>query len=105
MLRKRTASQLIKDSIAGRRARNVILFIGDGLGDRREDLRQGHSVDHKGKACPTLLEQAKRSGLATGDVTTSEIQDAAPAVEVSHVSLRSCYGPVATTKTCPQAAA
>ena len=39
------------------------------------DLRRPH-----GKAYPTLLEQAKRSGLATGDITTSEIQDATPAV-------------------------
>ncbi len=62
------------------------------------------SVDRHGKAYPTLLEQAKSSGLATGDITTSEIQDATPAVEVSHISQRSCYGPVATTTTCPEAA-
>ena len=62
------------------------------------------SVDRHGKAFPTLLELAKSSGLATGDVTTSEIQDATPAVEVSHISQRSCYGPVATTTTCPEAA-
>ena len=62
------------------------------------------SVDRHGKAYPTLLEQAKRSGMATGDVTTSEIQDATPAVEVSHISQRSCYGPVLTSTTCPEAA-
>ncbi len=62
------------------------------------------SVDRHGKAFPTLLELAKRAGLATGDVTTSEIQDATPAVEVSHISQRSCYGPVATTAKCPEAA-
>ena len=55
-----------------------------------------HEAPHK-----TLLEIAKEGGLATGDVTTSEIQDATPAVQVAHVTLRSCYGPEATTKNCP----
>jgi alkaline phosphatase len=62
------------------------------------------SVDRTGKAHATLLELAKKQGKATGDVTTSEVQDATPAVQVSHISQRSCYGPVATTKTCPEAA-
>jgi alkaline phosphatase len=62
------------------------------------------SVDIRGKARPTLLELAKKRGLKTGDVTTSEIQDATPAVQVSHISARSCYGPVKTTATCPEAA-
>jgi alkaline phosphatase len=153
-------SQLIKDSIKASGARNVILFIGDGMGDSEITVARNYlegaggffkgidalpltgqmthysvnkdtgkpdytpdsaatgtawatgvktydnavSVDRHGTAFPTLLEQAKRSGLATGDVTTSEIQDATPAVEVSHISQRSCYGPVATTKTCPEAA-
>ena len=153
-------SQLIKDSIKSSKARNVILIIGDGMGDSEITVARNYlqgaggafpgidalpltgnmthysvnratgkpdydpdsaatgtawatgtktydnaiSVDRTGKAYPTLLEQAKRSGLATGDITTSEIQDATPAVEVSHISLRSCYGPVATTKTCPEAA-
>ncbi|MCW2761701.1 MAG: phoA [Marmoricola sp.] len=153
-------SQLIKDSIKSTHARNVILFIGDGMGDSEITVARNYlegaggafkgldalpltgqmthysvlkdtgkpdytpdsastgtawatgvktydnavSVDRHGKAYPTLLEQAKKSGMATGDVTTSEIQDATPAVEVSHISQRSCYGPVATTKTCPEAA-
>ncbi|HEY4202664.1 MAG TPA: alkaline phosphatase [Devosiaceae bacterium] len=58
------------------------------------------SVDITGKAHQTLLEMAKAAGLGTGDVTTSELQDATPAVQVAHVVQRSCYGPVATTKTC-----
>ena len=62
------------------------------------------SVNLKGEEQPTLLELAKATGLKTGDVTTSEIQDATPAVEVAHISARSCYGPVATSKTCPEAA-
>lgn len=59
------------------------------------------SVDIRGKARKTLLELAKARGLRTGDVTTAEIEDATPAVLVSHVQTRSCYGPVATSTTCP----
>ena len=59
------------------------------------------SVDVKGKRQVTLLELAKKQGLKTGNITTSEIQDATPAVEASHVTERACYGPVETTKTCP----
>jgi len=51
------------------------------------------SVDIHGAAQTTLLELAKANGLRTGDVTTSEIQDATPAVQVAHVAARSCYGP------------
>jgi alkaline phosphatase len=153
-------SQLIKDSISTGKVRNVILFIGDGMGDSEITVARNYlegaggafkgidalpltgqmthysvnkdtgkpdytpdsastgtawatgvktydnavSVDRKGKAYPTLLELAKKSGFATGDVTTSEIQDATPAVQVSHISQRSCYGPTATTTTCPEAA-
>ena len=43
-------------------------------------------VDRTGKPFATLIELAKKAGLATGNVTTSEIQDATPAVEVSHIS-------------------
>jgi alkaline phosphatase len=57
-------------------------------------------VDIKEQAHETLLEIAKADGFATGDITTSEIQDATPAVLVSHVTARSCYGPVATTEKC-----
>lgn len=153
-------SQLIKDSIKSGKAKNVILIIGDGMGDSEITVARNYlegaggafkgidalpltgqmthysvnkdtgkpdytpdsaatgtawatgvktydnaiSVNRKGKPYATLLELAKRSGLATGDITTSEIQDATPAVEVSHISARSCYGPVATAKTCPEAA-
>ncbi len=153
-------SRLIADSIASGRARNVILLIGDGMGDSEITVARNYlrgaggafpgidalpltgqmthysvnqatgkpdytpdsastgtawstgvktydnaiSVDRHGKAYPTLLEQAKRAGFATGDITTSEIQDATPAVEVSHISQRSCYGPVETTAKCPEAA-
>lgn len=62
------------------------------------------SVDIAGAPQKTLLEYAKANGLKTGNVSTAELQDATPAVEVAHISARSCYGPTATTKTCPEAA-
>ncbi|WP_347349148.1 alkaline phosphatase [Nigerium sp.] len=58
------------------------------------------SVDRHGRPHETLLQLAKKSGKATGDITTSEIQDATPAVQVSHVLLRKCYGPEETSKSC-----
>lgn len=55
------------------------------------------SVDIDGKPHQTLLEIAKANGLKTGDVSTAEIQDATPAVQVAHVAARSCYGPDSAT--------
>ena len=153
-------TQLIKDSLASGKVRNVILLIGDGMGDSEITVARNYlegaggffpgidalpltgqmthysvnrdtgkpdydpdsaatgtawstgtktydnaiSVDRTGKRYQTLLQWAKRSGRATGDVTTAEIQDATPAVQYANISLRSCYGPVATSKTCPEAA-
>ena len=147
----------VRDAVEGGKARNVILLIGDGMGDSEItsarnyqfgadgrfpgidalpltgqyttfalDQKTGRpnyvtdsaasgsgwatgtktyngaiSVDVHGRSQVTLLELAKQRGLKTGDITTSEIQDATPAVEVSHVTDRSCYGPAATLKTCP----
>ncbi len=51
------------------------------------------SVDVDGNPQQTLIEIAKANGLKTGDVSTAEIQDATPAVQVAHVDARSCYGP------------
>lgn len=59
------------------------------------------SVDIHEAPQPTLLELAKRAGKATGNVSTAEIQDATPAVLVSHVTARKCYGPTRTLKECP----
>jgi alkaline phosphatase len=59
-------------------------------------------VDIDGKPHRSLLERAKAAGLATGDVTTAEIQDATPAAQVAHVVYRKCYGPVETAKSCAQ---
>ena len=150
----------LRNAIDGRRADNVILLIGDGMGDSEITSARNYaygadgrfpgidalpltgqyttfsldqetkkpnyvtdsaasgtgwatgtktyngaiSVDVDGTPQPTLLELAKKRGLKTGNITTSEIQDATPAVEASHVSDRSCYGPVETAKTCPEAA-
>lgn len=152
-------SAKLKRAVDSGRAQNVILLIGDGMGDSEitsarnyqfgaagrfpgidalpmtgqyttfsltEDGKPDYvtdsaasgsgwatgtktyngalSVDIAGKPQATLLELAKQRGLKTGNATTSEIQDATAAVDASHISARSCYGPVATTKTCPEAA-
>jgi alkaline phosphatase len=147
----------VRKAVEGGKAKNVILLIGDGMGDSEITSARNYqfgadgrfpgidglpltgqyttfsldqetgkpdyvtdsaasgsgwatgtktyngaiSVDVKGDPQVTLLELAKKKGLKTGNITTSEIQDATPAVEASHVTTRSCYGPVATTKTCP----
>ncbi len=59
-------------------------------------------VDIQGKPHQTLLERAKAAGLATGDVSTAEIQDATPGAQIAHVVYRKCYAPAETLKTCPQ---
>ncbi|MCW2831269.1 MAG: alkaline phosphatase [Aeromicrobium sp.] len=149
----------VKSAIKGGRADNVILLIGDGMGDSEITSARNYqhgaggrfpgidalpltgqyttysltkdgktdyvpdsaatgsawatgtktydnaiSVDIRGKAQPTLLELAKKRGLKTGNVSTAELQDATPAVQVAHISARSCYGPTKTSATCPEAA-
>lgn len=59
------------------------------------------SVDVNGQPQVNLIELAKKKGLATGDVSTAEIQDATPAVLLAHVTHRKCYGPSATAEKCP----
>ncbi|MGK9175283.1 alkaline phosphatase [Yokenella regensburgei] len=54
-----------------------------------------HEKDHM-----TILEMAKAAGLATGNVSTAELQDATPAALVSHVISRKCYGPSVTSEKC-----
>jgi alkaline phosphatase len=148
----------LRHAIDGRKAKNVILIIGDGTGDSEITSARNYeygaggrfpgidalpitgqyttysldktngkpdyvtdsaasgsgwatgtktynnaiSVDLKGKPQASLLELAKARGLKTGDVTTAELQDATPAVQVSHVSQRSCYGPSVTSAKCPE---
>lgn len=149
----------VKKAIDGGKARNVILIIGDGMGDSEITSARNYeygaagklpgidalpltgqyttyslykdgkpdyapdsaatgtawatgtktydnavSVDIEGKPQKTLLQLAKERGLKTGNVTTSEIQDATPAVQVANISQRSCYGPNKTSTTCPEAA-
>ncbi len=60
--------------------------------------------DAFGKDVPTILEEAKKAGMRTGNVSTAEITDATPAVLFSHVAARACQGPYSTqgpsTTTC-----
>ena len=129
-------------------ARNVILIIGDGMGQQEitaarnylkgaagrfegideltsEGLYTHHSIDRDGsfnyvtdsaasgtawstgtktyngalgisidgKPVPNMIELAKLAGMRTGNVSTSEIQDATPAAMGSHALGRKCYGP------------
>jgi alkaline phosphatase len=153
-------TKAVRDAVVKGKARNVILLIGDGMGDSEITVARNYaqgaagrfkgidalpltgqyttysltkgtglpdyvpdsaatgsawstgtktydnavSVDIHGTPQQTLLELAKANGLKTGDVTTSELQDATPAVQVSHISARSCYGPDQTSTTCPEAA-
>ena len=146
----------IDDAIVGGQAHNVILLIGDGMGDSEITIARNYaegaagrfkgidalpltgqyttysldretrlpdyvpdsaatgtawatgtksydgaiSVDLDGESQQALLELAKLNGLKTGDVSTAEIQDATPAVQVAHVESRNCKGPVATTAQC-----
>ena len=58
-------------------------------------------VDIHENAHQTILELAKAAGLATGNVSTAELQDATPAALVAHVTSRKCYGPTVTSEKCP----
>ncbi len=146
-----------KKAIVGGHARNVILLLGDGMGDSEITIARNYhvgaagrlamdtlpltgeyttysvqkdapskpdyvtdsaasgsawatgyktyngaiSVTPDGKPRTTILEQAKKAGFKTGNVTTAEMQDATPAVLESHVTDRSCYGPDVTSTKCP----
>jgi alkaline phosphatase len=148
-------SQPIRDAINGAGAKNVILLIGDGMGDSEVTIARNYEkgaggfftgldalpltgqyttyalrkdgkpnyvtdsaasatawatgtktyngalgIDIKGAPHRTILELAKAQGLATGDITTSEIQDATPAALFSHITERDCYGPKETAQDC-----
>lgn len=58
-------------------------------------------VDVFGNPHDSLLDLAKKAGLATGDVSTAEIQDATPAAQIASVTQRKCYGPEAASQKCP----
>ncbi|MBM7060591.1 alkaline phosphatase [Pseudomonas sp. UL073] len=147
----------VRASLSERKVKNVILLIGDGMGDSEITLARNyaegaggyfkgidalpitgqytHYALHKDTGLPdyvtdsaasgtawasgvktyngaigvdiheqphaTLLQLAKLRGKATGNVSTAELQDATPAVQVAHVTGRKCYGPVATSAQCP----
>lgn len=60
-------------------------------------------VDVNSQPFPTMIELAKAAGLATGNVSTAELQDATPAAQISHVNKRKCYAPSSTKELCPEA--
>ncbi|MBD1540297.1 alkaline phosphatase [Pseudarthrobacter oxydans] len=61
-------------------------------------------VDAKGAVVPTAMELAKQAGYRTGNVSTSEITDATPAGQMSHVLARGCQGPVYSASACQDTA-
>jgi alkaline phosphatase len=152
-------SQAIRDAVNSSGAKNVILLIGDGMGDSEVTIARNYEkgaggffsgldalpltgqyttyalrkdgkpnyvtdsaasatawstgtktyngalgIDIKGAPQKTILELAKDQGFATGDITTSEIQDATPAALFSHISERDCYGPKETAEDCTKEA-
>jgi alkaline phosphatase len=145
----------IREAINASGARNIILLIGDGMGDSEITIARNYEkgaggffagidalpltgtyttyalhkdgkpdyvtdsaasatgwstgtktyngalgVNIKGEAQKTILELAKDQGFATGDITTSEIQDATPAALFAHISERDCYGPEEMAEDC-----
>jgi alkaline phosphatase len=55
----------------------------------------GVGVDAQGNPVPTLLEDARRAGKATGLVTTSQVTDATPAAYAAHVTNRAQQSEIA----------
>lgn len=150
----------VRAQVKGGAARNVILLIGDGMGDSEITVARNYaegaagrfagldalpltgqyttyaldkadglpdyvtdsaasgsgwatgtktyngavSVDLQGTPQRTLLELARANGLRTGNVSTAELQDATPAVQVAHVPDRGCYAPSSTLAKCPASA-
>lgn len=146
----------LRDSLNDKPAKNIILLIGDGMGDSEITAARNYAegaggffkgidalpltgqythysldkksgkpdyvtdsaasatawstgvktyngalgVDIHDKDHMTILEMAKAAGLATGDVSTAELQDATPAALISHVISRRCYGPTVTSEKC-----
>ncbi|MBM6700069.1 alkaline phosphatase [Bifidobacterium pullorum subsp. saeculare] len=66
---------------------------GSGWATGTKTYNNAVDVDVHGNPQLNLIELAKAKGLATGNVTTAEIQDATPAVLESHSTERACYGP------------
>jgi alkaline phosphatase len=70
---------------------------GSGWATGTKTYNNAVSVDVSQNPQMNVIELAKANGLATGNVTTAEIQDATPAVLESHSTQRSCYGPQGKT--------
>ncbi|BFZ55997.1 hypothetical protein PYCC9005_003039 [Savitreella phatthalungensis] len=83
--RTRSSDSLITDSAAGATAFSCALH----------SYNNAIGVDKHGRPCGTVLEAAKRAGLATGLVVTSDITDATPASFSSHVRNRSSENVIA----------
>jgi len=150
-------TEALKASLSDKPAKNVILLIGDGMGDSEITAARNYargaggffpgidalpitgqythydlnkkthkpnyvtdsaasastwatgtktyyeavSVDVNDKPQPTLLELAKKAGLATGDITTATVVDATPAAQIAHATFRLCYGPADAAEKCP----
>ncbi|KAB5608341.1 alkaline phosphatase [Bifidobacterium jacchi] len=88
-----------KGNLAGSKTAGVITPVtdssasGSGWSTGTKTYNNAVDVDVKGNPQLNLIELAKAAGYATGNVTTSEIQDATPAVLESHSTERACYGP------------
>lgn len=57
-------------------------------------------VDTNGTPVATIMEQAKKAGMRTGNVSTAEVTDATPAGMYSHALVRGCQGPVYSDASC-----
>lgn len=148
-------SALVQEMAERSDAKNVILLIGDGMGDSEITLARNYAegaagafkgldalpmtgqythyaldadgnpdyvtdsaasgtgwssgvktyngalgVDIHGDVHETMLQKAKAAGMGTGNVSTSELQDATPAAQASHITKRKCYGPEETAEDC-----
>lgn len=62
-----------------RRAKSVILFVGDGM---------GVSTVTAARSLRTIMEEAEMAGLSTGVVTTARLTHATPAVNYAHIGNR-----------------
>ncbi|MCC7466948.1 MAG: alkaline phosphatase [Saprospiraceae bacterium] len=78
LMKTQSASHLITDSAAGATAFSC--------GCKTYNGAIGMTRDRK--PCPTILEQAEKSGLATGLVATSSVTHATPASFIAHVGNR-----------------
>ena len=86
LMKTQSSSHLITDSAAGATA--------FACGCKTYNGAIGMTKDKK--TCPTILEQAKKNGFATGLVATSSITHATPAAFIAHVDSRAAMEDIAT---------